>query len=237
VSRGFAFVELTPDAAVTGDRLYSVRYVSRSGGRSPLSNVYRVMPQAQPEAPAAAPHVTLVPGGVEASGLPGNANLYRRRDKDQTWEPRPLAAPARDVVKDAGAKVGETWCYAITQGAETESALSPESCIEVRDVFAPEAPRALVAASVEGGAVLLVWEPSNDPEVKAYHVYRTREGSEGGSKRLTEKPVAVPRFKDEAPKAGQRFRYTVTAVDAAVPPNESSPSEAAVVTAGSEFDH
>ena len=59
----------------------------------------------------------------------------------------------------------------------------------------------------------LVWDPSTSPDLVGYLVFRA-EGA-GAPERTDEGPIADPFFTDDAVAAGQRYRYTVRAVDAA----------------------
>ena len=59
----------------------------------------------------------------------------------------------------------------------------------------------------------------DDPRLAGYNVYR--DGGDGNKTRLNTAPVALPAFHDDTVTVGQRYRYSVTAVDAKG--NESVP--------------
>jgi len=102
-----------------------------------------------PDAPGSAPVLTLVPGGVQASELPDQANLYRRREQDKLFEPRPVAARVKDTAKDATAKVERVTAQRLACGkafiqlsGEDSTALGfnahgGQGCISVTSNIAP----------------------------------------------------------------------------------------------------
>ncbi len=57
----------------------------------------------------------------------------------------------------------------------------------------------------------------------AFHVYRGEDGG-GPPERLTDTPVTDRFFLDTTRDPARTYRYTVTAMDAADPPNESPAS-------------
>lgn len=150
------------------------------------------------------------------------------------------------VAEDAGgaldrtARIGENYRYAaarvrVVQVAgktlELRGVESAAVLVEMVDRFPPEAPRGLVAAPGFGAdgktpAIDLSWEPGMEAGIAGYRVYR-REG-DGAWTRVGEM-VAVPACRDETVAPGRRYRYRVTAVDAAG--NESGPSGEVVETA------
>jgi hypothetical protein len=96
--------------------------------------------------------------------------------------------------------------------------------------YAPLAPTALTAAGFatpassttpETFVVDLIWQPVEDAGLltglAGYNVYRqpvNADGTPAGARaRLNEKAVPVPAFHDDTASAGQRYRYSVTAVD------------------------
>ncbi len=124
-------------------------------------------------------------------------------------------------------------------GRTLEVRSAPSAGVEMvwRDVYPPAAPQGLTALGYAAGsepggassyAVDLVWEPVSDPRVTGYVVVRQRLDAAGQAvgavDRLSAEPVSTPGFHDASAKAGERYRYRVTAVDAKG--NASSPAVA-----------
>lgn len=108
-----------------------------------------------------------------------------------------------------------------------ESRDSPEVRALPRDLTPPPPPLNLVAVPTAKG-VELRWEPSPAPDVAGYRVYRRRAG-EAKPQLLTPKLLKQPYYVDTQTVKGQRYYYTVTAVDDSQRANESPPSEEAEV--------
>ena len=103
------------------------------------------------------------------------------------------------------------------------SAPSEATCRELVDTFAPAAPIGLVAVAA-GGVVNLAWTPNAEDDVVGYLVLRVRgPGATLGA--LTTEPVAATTYRDAKVAVGVSYEYAVQAVDDAVPPNVSPPSE------------
>ncbi len=101
--------------------------------------------------------------------------------------------------------------------------LSAEACVTPVDVFPPLPPSDL-RLFWRAEQTELSWSESVSQDVVGYHVYRS--GPDGsGFERLTESPIEQTTFGDGARDPRGAFRYAVTAIDGADPPNESLPSE------------
>jgi fibronectin type 3 domain-containing protein len=100
-----------------------------------------------------------------------------------------------------------------------------------KDTFPPAAPLGIVAAVQPGAtpgsaAVELSWSINVEPDLTGYRVYRSeQEGARGTL--LTPDLLPSPAYRDNSVQTGQRYWYTVTAVDRAG--NESTPSPAVAV--------
>ncbi|GAC1423681.1 MAG: hypothetical protein NVSMB62_20200 [Acidobacteriaceae bacterium] len=145
-------------------------------------------------------------------------------------------------VIDRTAEVGRTYRYSAQRvrtveiagkRLEVRSVPSPVVTLAMREVFPPEVPLGLVAAPGPG-SIDLSWEPGVEPgrvgegsvvTVAGFRVYRKDE-SAGEWVSLTPALVATPAYRDTTAQAGRRYRYRVTAVDAAG--HESAPSGAVV---------
>ena len=136
--------------------------------------------------------------------------------------PTPLGEPA---FTDRGVANDHTYAYAVrairTDGATTvRGRPSARVTATPRDVTPPAPPKNLVGIP-SVGTVRLRWDPSPDADVARYIVYRAE--MEGSFVRVGS--VAPPNtgFIDRDVPGG-RYRYTVTAVDGALTPNESARS-------------
>jgi hypothetical protein len=137
------------------------------------------------------------------------------------------------TFEDSTAESGATYEYSVRSvveysGTEAESSGSNLATITMRDVFPPAAPTGLLAVFVprEQAApahVDLSWSVNLETDVAGYNVYRSeQEGTRG--RRLNPELLPTPAFSDMSTVAGQRYFYTVTAVDRTG--NESEPSAA-----------
>ena len=97
---------------------------------------------------------------------------------------------------------------------------SQEVSVTPRDIFPPSPPVNL-AAIAGVSSVELNWDRSSDPDLKSYRVYRNDA--------VILQDVDTPSFSDKQVKAGERYRYTVTAIDQSG--NESAKSAVVEVTA------
>jgi predicted small lipoprotein YifL len=95
------------------------------------------------------------------------------------------------------------------------------------DRTAPAPPTNLVALPSET-AVRLAWNASSSGDVATYAVYRAT--GTGPFVRIATTPVVNTVYTDRDVRRGDRYRYTVTALDGARTPNESARSNDAVVT-------
>lgn len=125
----------------------------------------------------------------------------------------PLAAAS---FEDPRVTFGVERCYSVRtvqayRGGTLESALSPATCVTLRDIFPPAAPTNLASVGSEGG-VSLIWEASAE-DVAGYHVLRGPVG--GALTQVTSAPVRETTWRDTAAQPGVRYAYAVVAVDAA----------------------
>ncbi|HKX02888.1 MAG TPA: hypothetical protein VJX71_10320, partial [Methylomirabilota bacterium] len=89
-------------------------------------------------------------------------------------------------------------------------------------------PTGLVAVP-SSGAVRLAWNPSPEPDVATYAVYRAGETGEFVRIATAIPPATV--HVDRDVRAGATYRYAVTAIDRARRPNESARSNVVTVRA------
>lgn len=194
-----------------------------------------------------------------SSTEPKPAKTKSDAESDIVWlttapQPDPLAGdseasapaqPVRDgITLDDTAIADEPYRYtaerrrSVQVGGRTmemQSEVSAPVEFTLQDVYPPPAPTDLNAASFANPqlTVDLIWQPVDTPHLAGYNVYREtldRNGSATGAKtRLNQVPVPAPGFHDVTAVAGQRYRYSVTAVDA-----KGNESEPAVTVLGPE---
>ena len=99
--------------------------------------------------------------------------------------------------------------------------MSAEACVTPVDVFPPVPPSDL-RLFWRSEQTELSWRESESTDVAGYHVYRSgrhRLPAPDGS------PVEQTSYTDAARDPRGAYRYAITAVDGADPPNESLPSD------------
>jgi hypothetical protein len=112
-------------------------------------------------------------------------------------------------------------------GRNIEIASQPSEPVETayRDVFPPPVPTGLVsAADTAAKAIDLDWTPDVDPSLAGYIVYRRGVGANEPAQRISPagKPVTTSTWRDATALPGQRYAYSVSAID--VSGNESQRS-------------
>ena len=103
-----------------------------------------------------------------------------------------------------------------------EGPASAKACVTPTDVFPPPAPTSLAAVGSDG-AINLIWEGVEAPDLAGYLVLRGT-GPDGPMTPLFEAPMRETTYRDTTVKPGVRYVYTVVSVDKATPPNRSLPS-------------
>lgn len=108
---------------------------------------------------------------------------------------------------------------------EVASEPSTPATTAYRDVFAPPVPVGLVsAADTTAKAIDLNWTPNVDGGLAGYIVYRRTVGTDETPQRISPagKPVTISEWTDTTAVPGQRYAYSVSAID--VSGNESQRS-------------
>jgi hypothetical protein len=144
---------------------------------------------------------------------------------------KPVSATS---VTDADAGVGVERCYDVRtvtiQGvASVESTPSPPACVTPTDTFPPPAPGSLAAVAGEG-AISLIWEGVDAPDLAGYIVLRGNAPS-GELTPIFDAPIRESTYRDATARSGVRYVYAVVAVDRATPPNRSGLSNRVEETA------
>jgi hypothetical protein len=209
----------------------------------------RVLP-AEPAPFVATPQGTPAAGSQPAAdpGVPPGPttyNVYRQLAPDPSelqltrgspaWT-TPLPVPINSSALPGTSTIdsvllGRPHCYTVrAQRGTIMSEPSPAMCMTPVDIFPPSAPAGLAAVPSEGG-ISLIWEPNGELDLDGYLVLR-REAGDATLRQLTATPVAEARYRDTDVQPGQRYVYSVVAVDTQVPlPNVSAESERVEETA------
>jgi hypothetical protein len=177
------------------------------------------------------------PIGLTAAPAPEGVRLHWSFDesrggrKVRIWrkapgEPAFVAAAEVDAVEwlDTAAQYGQTYEYAAEAViGRAESLRTAPVAITPEDKFAPAPPAGLTAIAGVGG-VELAWEPGQETDLAGYRVFR----GEGPAKpQPLNSTVMTPSFRDVGTKSGNRYTYSVSALDRAG--NESTPCAAVEV--------
>ncbi len=111
---------------------------------------------------------------------------------------------------------------------QIRSTVSAPTTLTLRDTFPPATPTGLVAipnqqpatSNQQPPSIDLSWEPNTEPDLAGYNVYRKATSSP--ATRLNPTPLPGPAYRDTTAIPGQRYIYTVTAIDTSG--NESPPT-------------
>jgi len=144
-----------------------------------------------------------------------------------------LGATGTTDYRDSGFDYGKTYAYLVrtviaSPAGALESSDSPMAIVTPKDTFPPAAPQNVVAAVQPGAtagsvAVELSWSINVESDLAGYRVYRSQQDGDRGAL-LTPELLPSPAYRDNSAQYGQRYWYTVTAVDRSG--NESAPSQA-----------
>lgn len=152
-------------------------------------------------------------------------NVYRSNNAlelaPQPVNPSPLAMPE---FEDSNFEFDKTYYYALrTVGSlQDPNAMSLSSevlKVEARDDFPPAPPESFNAIR-EGAEIVLLWMPSQSPDVTGYRIYR-RDPKTGTITLLQKDPVTVLSFRDRQVDSEAQYEYSILAVDKHG--NESTP--------------
>lgn len=159
--------------------------------------------------------------------------IYEVRAGQPAATPINAEPQAGTSFEDPRVEFGVERCYlvraaVVTGGASVESAGAGPICITPRDVFPPAAPANLTAVAGTG-AVSLIWDAVETPDLAGYLVLRAEAPGDtlqppGTLEPLFAVPITETTYKDATTVAGTRYVYAVVAVDKAAPPNRSAES-------------
>ena len=229
LGRSFGPSQTDADVVWGEEVCYRARLVVAGGAEE------RVIPDPGPPAPAG-------PEGEASAGEPPVP------DQDAGETPAPGETVEADAVETVEAEPGDPEGEAAPAPDEPEAGEAPwtpipirvpgtgtsalsvgpmsaEECVVPLDVFPPVPPSDL-RLFWRSEQTELSWRDSASTDVAGYHVYRS--GPDGaGFQRLTQTLVEQTSYTDAARDPRGAYRYAVTAVDGADPPNESLPSDPA----------
>jgi len=226
-----AEVRLTRDD-FPGTRLESshvtigVAVIDGRGHRAPPPEVQAIEPVPSPPAPTSF-NAAVTAEGVRLTWQPPDLGSYRRTSETLNlalyrWKSgeaapsrpyRLLTADSREFL-DREASAGSSLDYAL------------------RLLVGPSPPR---RESTTAELIRLFWFPSEEPDFAGYRIYRG-EGDSTDFRPLTDHLLTQSSFEDHDVVKDRKYSYRVTAVDRAVPPNESEPSETVSAVAGAAME-
>jgi hypothetical protein len=144
---------------------------------------------------------------------------------EQSMRVLETAAEHTSFALDTTAHTGNTYRYVAQRiqevtlaGHTLQIASLPSTPAETayRDVFPPPVPVGLVsAANTASKAIDLDWTPDVDPGLAGYIVYRRRADTSETPQRISPagKPVTTSAWSDTTALSGQRYAYSVSAID------------------------
>ncbi len=208
--------------------VYAVRAVNEKGQSVGLSNLVAVRVYPVP-APVAVIATRVTERAVElrwdaptrtTSGTPVEAIAGYQVYRSETGAPGSFAlhgTAGTTHYQDTQFRFGQKYFYSVRTlaqyGADTvESESSVTVEVTARDLFPPPVP-ANVIVIAGAGRIDLTWDASAASDLAGYLVYRSVESGQG-YERLTPEVLRALSFADVNAKAGTRYYYVVTAVDA-----------------------
>lgn len=156
----------------------------------------------------------------------GRYLVYRAEDDQPIPEaPRNVTPLERPEFLDESVTTGNSYRYVVREQAASgspyrESESSGAVVVRATDRFPPARPTGLVAVQ-EGEAVRLFWNPNGERDLAAYRVERRPRGGDWTQLAVVPEPI----YLDGTVAAGDVWEYRILALDRAVPPNESEPSD------------
>lgn len=230
---------------------YAVRVINLSGAASDLSGYATILPLADvaaaPTALAATQQEREIvlswqgPTTNSTGSTPVNLagyNIYRRVAGSNDPPRRLNSGPLRDpLFRDQGFQFGLSYEYLVraisqpptvaTGAAEATGIESDESPLLLhlaKDTFAPAAPTAVTAASINR-VVSIFWPLNAEADVAGYHIYRAEaeNGQPATWQRLNPQLHLSGSWRDDRVVVGRTYLYQITAVDRFG--NESARSE------------
>jgi hypothetical protein len=216
---------------------YAVLFINKKNQAAGFSNQAFIAPVAIPLPPAGISARVMEdairlswmepPENMDGSKPPRfvGYDIYKSKDP-QTLpsapiNPNPLPKPE---FEDRDFQFDQTYHYAVRivgngHNPYAVSLLSDILHVEARDTFPPAPPESFSAIG-EGGDVVLLWVPSESPDVAGYRIYRLDKKS--GARALLQKNIITAlSMRDSQVESEKQYEYSIQAVDAHG--NESAP--------------
>ncbi len=216
-----------------GRAAFAVRFSNEKGHWSawtPLLFTVVARPLAAPPAVRA----EAVKGGVKVAwaasdaAAPGDGYVVFRKELPSGDMVEAVSVgPDASEALDAECRPGLRYWYFVAgfrrvAGQRVLGAFPSPVEVDTRDVFPPDVPTAPSVVE-EDGRLRIIWNPSPDPDVTGYLVFRSAE--DGAWAQATGETVAASSWVDPEADPARRWKYRVMAVDGRG--NRSEPSVAA----------
>jgi len=210
-------LELPASDWVGRELILAVRTAGPKGRFSDWSNLVALPIQPPLERPTEL-QATATAEGVKLSwrtsgGRAGVRFRILRRGAQQQRE-EVIGESERPEFTDSTAGFGATWEYwvqAYAKAGEIEALSEPSERVSItpEDRFPPAPPQGLRAAA-SLGSVELAWDPSSEPDLRGYYVWRSTPGTQ--MTRISPL-LELPGFSDRKIESGKKYLYAVSAVD------------------------
>ena len=245
-----SFEDVLPPALISeqNQATYAVEVVNQRGHSAGLSNQVRVPLLPTPPPPmefralidAQGPLLqwNAAPSPADSSGVSYRLRIYRKlRGKGEfSLSSEKPYRPGEEEARDANFEWEQEYDYKIatvtvlaTEGRPTTEVEGDDSSVvhlATHDVFPPAVPTGLQAVFSSVGQkpfIDLTWAPNTESDLAGYLVYRRAADSNGVA--VSAGTVKAPAWRDNDVKPGQRYYYTVSAID--LRGNESAQSSPA----------
>ncbi|MBD3308927.1 hypothetical protein GF339_21115 [candidate division KSB3 bacterium] len=227
---------------------YQIQLTDRKNRKSERSSPVTIEFLSLPNAPS---HMRAVPGDEEITltwdrpiltvdgrkirSLTGYGIFRSLEPGDAPVTPTARTAVDQTTFTDKNLINGTRYYYTVQAltpnipniGRPTAQETSEEVSAIPVDTIPPAVPTGVVGIYLQN-AVNLYWNQAQIDDFAGFNVYRSSQPTDGFVK-LTSQPILQPSYTDATAEADSRYYYRVTAIDDEQPPNESAPSDVAVV--------
>jgi len=216
---------------------YAILFINKKNQAAGFSNQAFIAPVAIPFPPAGI-SARVMEDAIRLSWVEPSENMdgsrpprfvgydiYKSKDPQAMpsvpVNPNPLPKPE---FEDRDFQFDQTYHYAIRMVGSSHnpyavSLLSDILRVEARDTFPPAPPESFNAVR-EGSDVVLLWAPSESPDVAGYRIYRLDKQSDSRAL-LQNNMITALSIRDRQVESEKQYEYSIQAVDAHG--NESAP--------------
>jgi hypothetical protein len=219
-----------------GQLVYAVSVLNSNDRSAGLSNRVQV-----PAAPTLSPpqdvHAQVTAKGIVLAWSPVSApasdpslqffyRIYRHQEDakgDTVAGQLPLDSPETELL-DHSFEWQKTYSYRIavvtlvsapgTPEVQVEGDDSNIATVEAKDIFPPAVPSGLQAVASGVGQppfIDLIWAPVTDADLAGYNIYRRQDNGEWA--KVNTQLVQTPAYRDTTVSSGNKYFYSVSAVD------------------------